>query len=415
MAKAVAAAASFLTATAWGGYATPFSPDPEVGDAGSVRASVVSNTFQTDPPQTRPVMRHPWVARLETSVASRLAVEATLSDGIGMGVKAALVKESDGPLDLSLGFDELLHSADRSIFGVSPDSGQIATTGRAWIGAAQTWEFVRSRMALSVEPTSDSWNLVPWLGFETDFHLPFSLGWEARFEHEILRQSVGASLEWRPFRIAGGLSEFQSWILRDWSLGWHSTPRKGSRDGIDNPGWWVAVLFDIPQFAKPSSSAGEVRSVPVQAPAPVLDPQALQSVADLVQQRLLRAEIAELAVRAKSDTGTDPLAMAILRKRILSGGKSTREALWRIGLDPETALDERVQAVVTLSDGAALADTGSLETLSKDPAPRLRLESALALGRIAAGPAHRILETLAQDPETSVREAAKVFLKPKTP
>lgn len=407
MAKAVVAAA-FLIAPAFGGFATPFSPDPEIGEAGSVRASLLSNTFQTNPPQSEPALRHPWVARLETSVASRLAIEAALSDGIGIGVKAAIVREADGPLDLALGFDDLLHSSDRTLFGVT-DSSQLVASGRAWIGAAQTWEFVRVRATLSAEPTSDSWNLVPWLGFETAFKLPFSLGWEARYEEGVLRQSAGVSLEWKPFRIAGGLSELQSWVLRDWTIGWYPDPPRDIRNGVDNPGWWVAAYLDIPNFVKKVST--ETRPVSTLCPSPVQDVQPSGSVAELFQQHLLREEVAELAVRAKSDTGTDPTTMAVLRRRILSGGKSARVSLWKIGLDTATALDERIQAVVTLSNAVELADTSALEALSRDRAPQLRREAAMGLGRIGNGPCHQMLQTLALDPEESVRETAKAMLK----
>ena len=436
MAKAVAAAAAFLSAPASAGYATPFSPDPEIGEVGSIRARLLSNNFQTDPPQARPAMRHPWAVGLDAAVASRLSVEGVLSDGVGIGIKALLCREADGPLDLGLGFDELLHSTDRTLFGV-PDT-ELASSGRVWLGAAQTWEFVRARAAVSTEPTRSSWNVVPWFGMETAFRLPFSLGWEGRFEDGYFRQSVGASLRWGRFRIAGGLSEFQSWILREWSFGWHSQPPPGALEGRRNPGWWAAISLDVPGApsrvqeppAPPPSPSPRRDSAAVRAdtardsarsargadrPAPssaVADSQSLRRIGDVVDDRLLHRDLAELAVRSRSDSVAEPLAMSILRRRILAGGEGARAALWSVGRDTSAPLDERIQAIVTLSDVVRPSDSTILESLARDPAPRLRLESAVALKRTGAASGRKALETLALDPEDSVRESAKALLKP---
>ncbi len=368
---------------------------------------MISNNFQTNPPQSPPTMRHPWAVRLETSVASRLSMEATLSDGIGIGTKAALVREADGPLDLSLGFDELLYPMEKQMFGDVSKSG-LVSTGRAWLGAAQTWDFVRVRTAVSTEPASGNFHVVPHLAFETAFHLPFSVGWEARWEENSLRQDVGASLEWRPFRISGGLSEFQAWILRGWSLGWHSAPPADAATGIDNPGWWISVSLDIPSF--PKKERQEIIPPPVTEPKPAatLDTQVLAAMTDAVRMRFLREELAELAVRARYSSS--PFSMIILRKRILSGGPAARMSLWKIGLDTSVQLDERLQAVVTLSDAVTLSDTAALERIARDPAPALRLESAVDLGHLGAGPSFRILGQLAQDPDEAVRETAKASL-----
>ena len=376
-------------------------------DAGSLRASIIDNTFQTDPSQSEPQIRHPWALTLETSVASHLSVDAALSDGIGLGTKAALVREADGHFDLSLGFDELLYPTDRDLFGDAPHTG-AASTGRAWLAAAQTWDFVRARAAVSVEPTSGSYHVVPYLAFETAFDSPVSIGWESRWESTIWRQDIGASVAWRSFHVAGGLTEFQAWILRGLKPGWFPTPPVDATTGIDNPGWWVSVTLDIPNFSREKPAPPP--PISVSCPAPVVDSQALRSVAELFQARSLREDVAELAARSRSDAGSDPLAMAILRRRILSEGPAARALLWRICDDPSAALDERVQAMVTLSEGISISDTSALEVLSRDPAPALRLESAVDLGHIGAGPSYRILGRLAQDPDESVRESAKSFL-----
>ncbi len=102
--------------------------------------------------------------------------------------------------------------------------------------------------------------------------------------------------------------------------------------------------------------------------------------------------------------------MIVLRRKILSGGPAARRTLWKIGLDTTVQLDERLQAVVTLSDAVTLSDTAALAAMAKDPAPALRLETAVDLGRLGAGPSFRILGELAQDPDDAVRETAKASL-----
>ena len=367
---------------------------------------MIGNNFQTDPPQSQPSMRHPWAVRLETSVASRLSMEATLSDGIGIGTKAALVREADGPFDLSLGFDELLYPTDKQMFGDAPKSG-LASTGRAWLGAAQTWHFVRVRTAVSTEPSAGNFHVVPHLAFETAFRLPFSIGWESRWEFSSLRQDVGASLEWSPFRISGGLSEFQAWILKGWKVGWYASPPQDATTGIDNPGWWISLSLDIPNFPKKERREAPP-SVAQPKPSAVPDSQVQASLAEAVRMRFMREELAELAVRARYSSS--PFSMIVLRRKILSGGEAARRSLWKIGLDTTVLLDERLQAVVTLSDAVTLSDTSALEAIAKDPAPALRLESAVDLGHLGAGPSFRILGELAQDPDESVRETAKASL-----
>ena len=333
-------------------------------------------------------------------------MEATLSDGIGLGTKAALVREADGPFDLSLGFDELLYPTEKQMFGDAPKTG-LASTGRAWLGAAQTWGFVRVRTAVSTEPSSGEFHVVPHLAWETSFHLPFSIGWESRWEFNSLRQDVGASLEWSPFRISGGFTEFQAWILKGWKFGWYSAPPQDATTGIDNPGWWISVALDIPNFPKKERHEPPPPVV-VPKPAAAPDSQIQAAMAEAVRMRMMREELAELAVRARYSS--TPFSMIVLRRKILSGGVAARQSLWKIGLDTTVLLDERLQAVVTLSDAVTLSDTAALEAIAKDPAPALRLESAVDLGHLGAGPSFRILGQLAQDPDEAVRETAKASL-----
>lgn len=348
-------------------------------------------------------MRHPFALGLETSVTDRLAVAASLSDGIGLGLKVGLLSEGPSPFDLGIGFDELLFPVESHLFG--RDSQDMAwVPGRAWVGVAQTWEFLRARGALSMRPGEDGLDFVPHFALETAFKLPFSVGWESSWEDGTWRQSLGISATLKPVVVSFGLSEFQAWILRDGSFGWYDTPPRGKLDGFDNPGWWVSVKWDLPPLRDPAPVVVPV----VKCPTPVLDANTLQPVVDLLQQRLLRADVSELAVRAGSLAETDPVAMSVLRRRILAGGASARQALWRIALDPQVPPEERRQSLATLGETPVDSDLSGLQALSEEPWAPLRLETAMVLGRIAAPGADKILLELERDPDESVRLAAKV-------
>lgn len=384
---------------------TPFSPDPAVEEEGGIRLGAIENNYQTmATPRSAAAMHHPWAVGLETSVASRLSVEAELTDAIGLGMKAALRKEPLDGYDLSVGFDQLLYPTEKSLFGEA-SATESQHSGRAWLGFARTWKFLRPRAAIAVEPKSGHLRVVPHLAVESNLRLPFSMGMDARLESGIWRTDVGASLEWKPFRLGVGLGEFQSWICQKGKFGWYGTPRVGTASGVDNPGWWISASLDIPGGARREREAAPTAAE--DRPLPGVDPQSLQPVADLLQQRQLRSEVAELAVRAKLDTGMDPTAMSILRRRILAGGPQARAALWRISLDPEIPLEERMQAVLTLSDDVTVADSSGLSLLSRDPVAVLRMEAALTLGRIPSAISRELLAVLVLDPEESVRMAAK--------
>ncbi len=349
-------------------------------------------------------MRHPFALGLETSVTDRLSVEASLSDGIGLGMKVGLLSEQAVGFDLGIGFDELLFPVESHLFG--RDSAEMAwVPGRAWVGIAQTWEFLRARAALSMRPEDGGLEYSPRAALETAFKLPFSVGWETSWEASTWRHSIGISATLEPIQVSFGLSEFQSWIYRD-GFGFYDTPPAGKTDGIDNPGWWISVKWDLPPLRQPAPQTVPV----VKCPAAVLDPAALQPVADLLQQRLLRGDVSELAVRARSGTDSDPVAMAVLRRRILSGGPSARQALWRIALDPLADGEERRQALATAGEDPVPADVEALRGLAEDPSASLRLETALVLGRLELDAADKVLADLVVDPDESVRLAAKTAL-----
>lgn len=351
-------------------------------------------------------MRHPYAARLEMAVNSRLAVEASISDGIALGMRAGILDEHDHPVGFSVGFDDLLFPKEGYLFGLQPPANGLAS-GRAWAAVAQSRFHVRARGALSARTGETDLSVVPHLALESDTKFPVSLGWEAWYEFDEIRQSLGLSFRWNPVRVSMGFSEFQSWIFQNNEFGWTNTPRPGTTTGVANPGWWIAVHWDLPPLAN-----REAIPLQVHCPAATMDDKALQPVADLLQQRLLQADIAELAVRSAVDTGVDPMAMAILRQRILAGGQASRNALWRIGLDPNTAPLERIQAVLTLGLAPVISDTAGFAELAHDPDPALRREAAMAIARLGPDQARLLLRKLAMDPEESVRIVARSLLVP---
>lgn len=371
----------------------------------------LTNQFQTDPLQTRSIVRHPFAFALETSVTDRLAIEGILSDGVGLGLKVGLLDEDESPVDFGLGFDQLLYPWESHLFG-RDSVALIRTPGRVWVGLAQTWKFLRARSVLSVQPVVDGMEYVPHFALETAFHLPFSIGWETSWEEEEFRQTLGLSLHLKTLEVSGGLSEFQAWIFRDGEFGWFGAPPVGKTDGIGNPGWWFSVKWDLPPLrATPPPAAMPV----VQCPAPVVDGNAMQPVVELLQQRLTLEDIAELAERSESSITSNPVTMAVLRRRILAGGEASRKTLWRIALDTGARVAERRQAVVTLADDIRDEDLQGLVGVSEDRAPELRLEAAMALGRIENDASTQAVKKLALDPDELVRLAAQAVLEGRKP
>ena len=372
-----------------------------------MRVGFLTNQFQTDPLQSDPVQRHPFAFGLETSVTDRLAIEGILSDGIGLGLKIGLLDEDESPVDFGIGFDQLLFPWESHLFG----RDRVALTrapGRAWIGLAQTWEFLRARGVLSVQPVVDGLEYVPHFAMETAFRLPFSIGWDIAWADEELRQNLGVSARLKTLVVAGGLSEFQSWIFRDNEFGWFGSPRPGEMDGIGNPGWWFSVKWDLPAMRSAPPPPPVVPVVP--CPAPLVDGAVMQPVVDLLQQRLTQEDIAELAERSESEITSNPVTMAVLRRRILSGGTAARKVLWKIALDTSAREGDRRQAVVTLEGDIQEDDMPGLLGLAEDRVPQLRLEAAMGLGRIETKESTAAIRRLALDPEESVRLAAQAVL-----
>lgn len=318
--------------------------------------------------------------------------------GAGFGLTMALYKQRELGVDMSVGFDELFLSTNSDLFGIDPEG----TPSRVWLGAARTWKWARLRSSIAVESEGENVEYVPFASAEALLPFGSSLGWETSYSHDVWRHHAGLNLGWEPFTIGFGLSEIQSWLFRNGETGWFNAARPGTATGFDNPGWWFSIAFDLPHFEKPpppSSQTGMAKG-PVR-----LDTADISRLEVLFVERQVRADLAELALRLEAE-GVDPLETASLRRRILSGGEPARAALWNIATDTGAVLEERVQAVATAASKVDERDIPALAALTEEGAPRLRSEAALALGRIDAPEAKRLLQRLRNDPDGDVRDAA---------
>lgn len=352
-----------------------------------------------DPAQGDPRDRHPWVLKFEAVPFERFAIEGAAGDGgAGFGLVMALYDQKELGVDMSVGFDELFFAPQEDLFGIDVDQQQ---TSRVWIGAARSWKWARLRTSVAVMSIGDHVEYIPFASAEALLPGHSAIGWETSYSHDVWRNHLGASLGWEPFTLGFGLSEVQSWIFRNGQAGWHNAARPGSTTGFDNPGWWFSVGFTLPHFEKAPPA---VVVAPTKGPMS-LDSADLRRLETLFVERQVRADLAELAMRLQAD-GVDPLESGALRRRILSGGPAARRALWNVATDREADLQERIQALATVSAEAGERDLEALEALTEEPSPRLRAEVALALGRLSAPGARTLLQRLRNDPESDVRDAA---------
>lgn len=359
---------------------------------------MIANHFPTAPAKAEPKERSPWVLEFQAVPFERLALQAAGGDGgAGFGMRFGLYDQKDLGLDMSVGFDELFFSAQDHLFG----RPSASTPSRIWIGASRSWKWARVSASTAVEPGEDDVEYVPY--FTAEARLPFksSLGWETSYQYDVWRNHVGLSLSWTPLVIGFGMTEVQSWLVRDGEFGFHNDAREGSSTGFDNPGWWFSVAFELPRV-KPSA-VPPTRST-IDGPVR-LDTADLARLEALVVERQVRADLAELAMRFSAE-GIDPLESGALRRRILSGGATGRAVLLKIAEDTSVAKDERVQAISIAVSNPTEADLPALETLTEDASPALRVETALALRKLESARAKRLLERLRNDPEDVVRAAA---------
>lgn len=336
--------------------------------------------------------------KFEATPFERFALEGAAGNGgAGFGLVMALYDQSELGVDMSVGFDELFFAPQEDLFGIEPEG----LTSRVWIGAARSWKWARLRSSMAAMSIGEHVEYIPFASAEALLPGHSSIGWETSFSHDVWRHHVGASLGWEPFTLGFGLSEVQSWVFRKEETGWFNAARPGSSTGFDNPGWWFSVSFALPHFEKPPPPVVVTRD---RGPT-TLDSSDLRRLETMFVERQVRADLAELAMRLEAD-GVDPLESGALRRRILSGGPAARAALWNIAVDPDANLQERIQAIATVSGNADDRDLPALDALTEEPSPRLRAEVALALGRLAAPGAKVLLERLRNDPESDVRDAA---------
>lgn len=322
--------------------------------------------------------------------------------GAGFGIATSIYRQSDLGVDVTAGFDDLFFAGTSELFGHHP----VEPPSRVWVGTARTWSWVVLRSSVAAEAEGDAVEFVPY--GSVDVHMPFhsSLGWETSYAHDVWRNHLGAHLGWDPFSISFGLTEVQSWVVRNGEFGWWNLSRPGHAEGIDNPGWWFGVGFELPTFTPPPPPPAPPATVRTVGPVH-LDEEAYLHLEEVLVERQVRADLAELALRLQA-AGVDPLESGSLRRRILSGGTFARRALWKVALDSVADPAERVQAVATAGNGPQVEDLDALEALTSDPAPRLRAECAFVLGRIPGARSERLLRRLSLDPEEQVRRAVSV-------
>lgn len=357
---------------------------------------MIANHFPTDPVKGDPRERSPWTLRFDAVPFERFALEAVGGDGgAGFGMRTAVYVQEDLGFDLTLGLDELFFAPQSHLFGLPSD----APSSRVWIGAARTWNRARVTSSVAVVPENDDVEYVPYLGAETLLPFHSSFGIETSYLRDVWRCMLGVSLEWTPFVIGFGMTEVQSWFVRRGEYGFFNESRPGASTGLDNPGWWFSVAFDLPRPPKPPPSP---------PPPPVsasLDSAGFSRIEKLVVERQVRADLAELALRYSAE-GVDPLESGALRRRILSGGATVRPVLVTIARDTSTRLEERTLALSMAMARPTETDLPVLELLTEESAPAIRVETALALRKLEGAGARKLLQRLRNDPDEIVRMAA---------
>lgn len=357
---------------------------------------MIANHFPTDPVKGEPKERSPWILRFEAVPFDRFALEATGGDGgAGFGMLMALYQQDEIGVDMTMGIDELFFSTQDHLFGLSSDP----MSSRVWVGAARSWKWARVSASIAVEPKTEDVEFVPYMTAEALLPFHSSFGYGTSYLYDVWRHAIGISLAWSPFVIGFGMSETHAWFARKGEYGFYNDSRPGNSTGLDNPGWWFSIAFDLPKVG-PSS-----RPAPVVMPSSRLDSGDFARLEQVVVERQVRADLAELAMRYSAE-GIDPMESGALRRRILSGGAAAKAILLRIALDTAVAQDERTLAVSIAVSNPTEADLPALESLTEEPSPRLRTETALALRKLQSRNAQELLRRLRNDPDAVVRAAA---------
>lgn len=409
-ARGALALLSLAVGGAWAAPATPFSPDVLFGEAGEASIVLLTNHFPVAPEDTagkadEVLERHPWILKLEAQPSERLSIEGILGDRAGLALRLRLLEQSRHGVDLTVGAHELFFAAGEHLFGLTHNGGESEEENQVWVGLARELGPLSVRATVSAMPGGEGTEYVPAVACDLDLPLDLSLGFESILRPEAWQQHVGLSADWKPFQLAFGLSNHQSWLVRDGEFGWHNTAREGSEDGADNPGWWFSLRLPLPSY-EPVAHRAPVVEAPKGPVVAGLDSASLARLDRTLLDRQVRADVAELDLRSRLGA-TDPVQGAVLRRRLLSGGAPSREALWTVALDSSVSAGERRQALATLSDSITLEDLDPLEKLSQDRDPSLRLEAALSIAKVDTPRSRGLLRVLRRDPEESVRTAAE--------
>jgi len=345
------------------------------------------------------MMRQPGYILVEAGLNDRTTLEMGVADRATLGVRMRFLENTARHLRLTGGLDGILAGPEEHLQGVSQE--YLGEASRLWL--LGSWEARHGTLAggtaARVTDGEVHWSILASGRIHGKLLLPLSLGWEGQYDGDDLHQAVGFGVGVKSIELSAGLSEFQSWIVRQGKWGWFSSPAPGSRNGRNNPGVWMRASW---------SFHPEVHDHPAAPPAAETEADAT-SLTETLARREVHRDLAELATLADLDE-EEPIRRAVLRRQILSGGRVAREELWYLARAADAPRSERLQALATLDAVLSDADLDVLSDIAKDTAPALRQAAARALLHLGSTKSLKSLAALAKDPDASVRavvEAAK--------
>lgn len=348
-------------------------------------------------------MRQPGYILVEAGLNDRTTLEMGIADRATLGVRMRFLENERRHLRLTGGLDGILAGPEEHLQGVSQE--YLGEASRLWL--LGSWEARHGTLAAGaatrVTDGEVHWSMLASGRIHGKLLLPLSLGWEGQYDGDDFHQAVGFGLGIKSIELSAGLSEFQSWIVRQGKWGWFSSPAPGSHDGRNNPGVWLRAAW---------SFHPEVHEHPA-TPAEAETNGDATSLTETLARREVHRDLAELATLADLDE-EEPIRRAVLRRQILSGGRVAREELWYLARAADAPQSERLQALATLDAVLSDADVDALSDIAKDTAPVVRQAAARALLHLGSPKSLKSLAALAKDPDASVRAVAEAA-KPATP
>ncbi len=348
-------------------------------------------------------MRQPGYILVEAGLNDRTTLEMGVADRATLGVRMRFLENTARHLRLTGGLDGVLAGPEEHLQGVSQE--YLGEASRLWL--LGSWEARHGTLAAGaasrITDGEVHWSILASGRIHGKLLLPLSLGWEGQYDGDDLHQAVGFGIGIKSIELSAGLSEFQSWIVRQGKWGWFSNPAPGSHDGRNNPGVWLRAAWSFPPEAQEHSAAPAVAEANGDA----------ASLTEALARREVHRDLAELATLADLDE-EEPIRRAVLRRQILSEGRVAREELWYLARAADAPQSERLQALATLDAVLSDADLDALSDIAKDTAPVMRQAAARAMLHLASPKSLKSLAALAKDPDASVRAVAEAA-KPATP